>query len=138
MGIFVIVIWILVVALVLYICKKIFNGPATPNKKSMLGKVVIVTGSNTGIGKETALDILSNGAKVIFAARDEGRTMAVINSIQDSQMRENAFFIKLDLSNFESINEFTKQFKSSFGVLDVLVNNAGGIFDVFALKEGIE
>ena len=96
------------------------------------------TGSNTGIGKETALDLLQSGALVVFAARDEGRTMQVINSIQDMNQRQNAFFLKLDLYSYDSISEFVECFKNKFGTLDVLVNNAGGIFDTFTLKEGVE
>jgi NAD(P)-dependent dehydrogenase (short-subunit alcohol dehydrogenase family) len=75
---------------------------------------------------------------VIFAGRDEVKTMAVINSIQDPAQKENAIFLKLDLSNFESMKNFANKFETSIGGLDVLVNNAGGFFDTFEMKEGIE
>jgi retinol dehydrogenase 12 len=138
MGIFTITIIILISCIILYALRKFFNGPATTNKKSMLGKICIVTGSNTGIGKETALDLLRKNATVIFAARDEGRTMQVINSIEDKNQRANAYFLRLDLSSYDSITESVELFKNKFGTLDVLVNNAGGIFDTFNLKEGTE
>jgi retinol dehydrogenase-12 len=138
MGFLSIVVWTSVIAFILYILKKFYNGPKTPYSKNMDGKIAIVTGSNTGIGKETALDLLSKGARVIFASRDENKTMAVINSITDDKMKENAIYMKLDLSNYESIRSFVQNFKNSFSSLDVLVNNAGGYFDAFNLKEGIE
>lgn len=138
MGIFSFIVWSLVIGFILYIVKKYLNGPRTPFAKSMIGKTVIVTGSNTGIGKETALDLLDKGAKVIFACRSEERTLAVINQIQDPIQKENAFFMKLDLSNFDSIKKFITQFEAAFGKFDVLVNNAGGIFDAYELNESIE
>jgi retinol dehydrogenase-12 len=138
MGILTILAIILITVIIIYTMRKFFNGPATPNKKSMNGKICIVTGSNTGIGKETALDLLRSGANVVFAARDEGRTMKVINSIQDPNQRQNAYYLKLDLSCYDSITEFADSFKNKFGTLDVLVNNAGGIFDTFTLKQGVE
>jgi retinol dehydrogenase 12 len=138
MGMFSFIVWSIVIGFILYILKKYLNGPRTPFVKSMIGKTVIVTGCNTGIGKETALDLLDKGAKVIFACRSEDRTLAVINQIQDPVQKENAFFMKLDLSNFDSIKKFITQFETAFGKFDVLVNNAGGIFDAFELNEGIE
>ena len=128
------------VLLVLFIIRKIANGPETPLKEPavMGGKVVIVTGSNTGIGKVAALEILGKGAKVILASRDQQKTMAVINEIKNAEMRNRAYFIKLDLGSFESIKNFADDFKRQFDRLDILVNNAGATFDTFSLRENIE
>jgi retinol dehydrogenase 12 len=129
-----------IVILLIYIIRKVANGPETPLKDqvNLSGKIIIVTGSNTGIGKVAALEMLSKGAKVIFAARDEQRTLSVINSIQDPEIRNNACFIKLDLSSFDSIKNFVEEFKRNFNYLDILVNNAGASFDTFELKDNIE
>jgi NAD(P)-dependent dehydrogenase (short-subunit alcohol dehydrogenase family) len=127
---------ILTVLIVLIRC--IANGPKTPLNPDMTGKIVIVTGSNTGIGKITALELLRRGAKVIFASRDEAKTQEVIDSIQDTAIRKNASFIKLDLGSFESIKNFVQEFKSRHESLDILINNAGATFDKFILKENIE
>jgi NAD(P)-dependent dehydrogenase (short-subunit alcohol dehydrogenase family) len=126
------------IVIILYLLRKYFNSPKTPFIKSMHGKIVIVTGSNTGIGKETALDLLEKGAKVIFACRSEIGVHEVINNITNPIQKEDAFYMHLDLTNFGSINNFVDQFKTLFGRLDVLVNNAGAIIDIFELKEGIE
>jgi retinol dehydrogenase-12 len=124
--------------LFIFLLKRYYNGPMHKNSKPMTGKTVIVTGSNAGIGKVTALDLLRNGAKVIFAARDEVRTLAVINDIKDPKMKQNAFFIKLDLSSLSSIESFAKEFDKSFSSLDILVNNAGATFDSFSKIQGVD
>jgi len=127
---------ILVFLIILIRC--IANGPKSPLDQDMTGKTVIVTGSNTGIGKITALELLRRGARVIFASRDEIKTKAVINEIPEQDLRQKAFFIKLDLGSFQSIKNFTEEFKSDHKSLDILINNAGATFDKFQLKENIE
>jgi len=131
-------IYSIVAAFIIYILRKYFNGPKTNLEKSMIGKTIIVTGSNSGIGKTTAVELVKKGAKVVFANRDEEKTLAVINSIKDPEIRKNAYFIKLDLGSFESILNFTKEFKNNFLKVDILINNAGATFDTFGKRENIE
>lgn len=129
-----------IVIIIIFITRKIANSPETPlkDKANLSGKIIIVTGSNTGIGKVAALEMLSKGAKVVFAARDEQKTLSLINSIQDPESMNNAMFIKLDLSSFNSIRNFVEEFKRNFDYLDILVNNAGASFDTFELRDNIE
>ena len=129
-----------ILSIITYFLHKYFNGPMTSlnGKEAVNGKVIIVTGATAGIGKETALKLLENGAKVILACRDETKTKNLINSITNQKLKENAFFIQLDVSNFESIRNFVKEFSSKFGNLDILVNNAGGSFDQFKIISGTE
>lgn len=131
-------IYLAIFLFILWILRKFLNGPKTNLTHSMEGKTIIVTGANTGIGKVAALDLLKNGARVIFAGRDESKTLSVINSIENKFQKENAFFIKLDVSSFESIKNFADEFKNKFGNFDILINNAGATFDFFNLKENIE
>ena len=135
-------IWIIIAfatfILLLILIRCIANGPRTYLSRDMTGKVIIVTGSNTGIGKVTALELLSRGAKVIFASRDETKTQAVIDSIQNINIRQNASYIKLDVGSFESITLFAKEFKAKHTKLDILINNAGATIDKFELKDNIE
>lgn len=138
MTIFDFLVWACVFAFIIYILKKFNNGPKNTLSKNMTGKVVIVTGSSMGIGKEVAFDLLNKGATVIFACRDETRALEAINQIQDEQIKSNACFMKLDLSKFDSIVEFANEFKRRFVNLDVLVNNAGAMFDLFRKENGIE
>lgn len=123
----------------LVLMRNYFNGPKTKLTKSMIGKVIIVTGASEGIGKETALQLLRDGATVIFACRDEKKTENVINKIPVQSERERAIFMHLDLSDFSSIKNFTNEFLSKFNQLDILVNNAGSVFRNFTkASNGIE
>ena len=84
-----IIIWTLIISILLLIVHKYCNGPWTPIDPgtNLKDKIIIVTGSTKGIGKETALVLLEKGAKVIFACRDEINTNCLINSIENLKMR---------------------------------------------------
>ena len=90
----------------------------------MSDKIIIITGSSSGIGKESALDLLNHNAKVIFACRSEERTMKIINNLPEN-IRKNAIFMKLDVSNLTSIYNFVQEIKNKFQKIDILMNNAG-------------
>lgn len=70
------------------------------------GKVVIVTGCNTGIGKETALELAKRGGRVYMACRDLQRCEDARLDIVKKSGNENVFNIKLDLSSQKAIREF--------------------------------
>jgi len=127
-------------AFLLWMGRKYFNGPWTPIKKSMANKTVIITGCNSGIGLKTAEDLLSQGALVIFACRDEKKTQQAIETLpSDSQKR--AIFIKLDLCDFNSVNLFAQEFRKLHKSIriDILINNAGAFNFEFQLsKDNIE
>jgi len=119
--------------------RRFFNGPATPIKDiDVKEKVIVITGCSAGVGKETAKELLRNGAKVVFACRDEAKTMNIINSLpEESQKR--ATFIKIDLSSFESVKTFVKVFSEKFDKVDILVANAGIVnTDFFVSKDNLE
>jgi NAD(P)-dependent dehydrogenase (short-subunit alcohol dehydrogenase family) len=91
----------------------------------MQGKIAIVTGSNTGIGKETARGLAARGATVILACRDMAKAEAARDDIARTTGRDDVKTMALDLGSKASIRAFAEQFKSSHERLDVLVNNAG-------------
>jgi retinol dehydrogenase-12 len=123
----------------LYLMRKYFNGPKSKYQRNLKGKIIIVTGASDGIGKETALQLLKEDATVIFACRDEKKTLEVISKIKNEDERRRAIFLKLDLSDFESIKKFIQEFKAKFEKLDILINNAGAIYKNFSkTKNGIE
>jgi len=93
-------------------------------KKDMTGKLIIVTGSSDGIGLETAKDLLKSNAKVIFACRNKNKTENIINLLPQNY-KKNAIFEQLDLESFKSIENFTKNIKSKYPKIDILINNAG-------------
>ena len=119
--------------------KKYANGKKAKNIKRMDGKVIIVTGSSAGIGKETAIELLKQGATVVFASRNTTKTMSILENFKDKELKNNAHIIPLDLSDIDSITEFNNKFKQNFTKLDILINNAGVWNNKYSLtKDGIE
>ncbi len=110
---------IFVFLVLLFLKYFIINKPATPLKCEMTGKIIIVTGCSAGIGKETAIELLKRGATVIWACRDEKKTLNVIKQATKSDMKGNSIFINLDLSSFKSVYLFYLNFKQMFDRLDV-------------------
>jgi NAD(P)-dependent dehydrogenase (short-subunit alcohol dehydrogenase family) len=91
----------------------------------MDGKVTIVTGSNTGIGKETARGLAEQGATVVLAVRDVEKGKGAQADIQATTGSSRVTVMPLDLASAASIRAFARAFEAAFPRLDVLVNNAG-------------
>jgi len=125
----------LLILLFLWLLRKFFfNAPFTNKKRNMKNKVVIITGSSAGIGKETAYDILKNDGTVIYACRDEEKTMNIIKQLPIG-FQTRSVFIKLDLFSFASIYQFVEEFLKIFDKVDILINNAGLAKQEFNLTE---
>ena len=105
--------------------KLYFRGARCTLSPNLKGKVAIVTGSNVGIGYCTALRLSELGATVILACRDPERTQVALENIKNQTKSSSVEFIKLDLGNKKSIQDFVNQFKEKHDRLDILVNNAG-------------
>lgn len=90
----------------------------------LTGKVAIVTGANSGIGKETAKVLLAHGAKVYIAARNQAASQEAIRQLKQETGNE-AIFLKLDLSDLKAIKASAKEFLSKETQLHILLNNAG-------------
>ena len=110
-----------------YLLRKTFkeNNLLNMSDKSLVDKVVIVTGSNSGIGYEVALDCASRGAHVILACRNEQRATQARSQIISSTGNEKVEFFHLDLSSFSSIRKFIEKLKEHHYSIYCLVNNAG-------------
>ncbi len=89
------------------------------------GKVVIVTGANSGIGLEASREFARKGAEVIMACRTQDKAEAAIQQIQKELPQAKLEFIHLDLADLASVKKFAADFKSRYDRLDVLLNNAG-------------
>lgn len=92
---------------------------------SMDGKVCIVTGSNTGIGRETARGLAREGATVVMACRDAAKAAAAREDIVRTTGNARVTVMPLDLASAASIRAFATAFRAAHDRLDVLVNNAG-------------
>ena len=94
----------------------------------MQGKVCIVTGSNSGIGKETALALAGMGAVVVMAVRNRERGERARSEIIEETGNQATDLMICDVSSIESIRRFAREFKEKYDRLDVLINNAGAVF----------
>jgi len=90
----------------------------------LTGKVVIVTGGNAGIGKETCKALLSKNAKVYMASRNRSKADAAIAQLKEETGKE-AIFLQLDLANLAAVKKAVEEFKKQEAELDVLFNNGG-------------
>lgn len=73
------------------------------------GKIVIITGANTGIGLETAIDLAKRGGKIYIACRDVKRGVDGFNHIIDKSGSQNVRFLQMDLASKKSIRDFVKK-----------------------------
>ncbi len=89
------------------------------------GKTVIVTGSSSGIGFETAGILAGKGATVIIAVRNPTKGAAAVNRIKSTYSNCDVILMELDLANLDSVKTFAGNFKKNYSKLDLLVNNAG-------------
>jgi len=92
---------------------------------SLQGKTIIITGANSGIGKESARVLAKNGAHVIMACRSMDRGREALKEIQDAVPNAQVQLLQLDISSLNSIREFVAQFDHLHKRLDVLLCNAG-------------
>ena len=123
----------------LYFAKKFFRGGVCKLNRDLTGQVVIITGSNTGIGKETARELCRQGANVVLACRSEEKANNVIEEFKKENPKIKVEFIELDLSDLESIRSFVTEFDKRHSRLDILINNAAVITsDRKETKDGFE
>ena len=83
------------------------------------GKVAIITGGASGLGKAIAQRFSAEGAKVVIADIQEENGQTVVNSLVDS------YFINVDVSNPQAVERMVNETVKHYGKLDILVNNAG-------------
>ena len=109
-----------------------FNGGVNQHKTSQSGKIIVITGANTGLGYISAEELARLGAeKVILACRDEKRGTDAVDRIRQATNTDCAEFMKLDLNDLTSVKAFCDEFKAKYPRLDTLMLNAG----IMALPE---
>ena len=100
----------------------------TPPLRSLDDHIVVVTGSSSGIGLETASQLLALNATVVFACRTETKAREAMKRITSKLGGDSArrtIFVRLDLSSVESVKACAREIKDRIGRCDVLVCNAG-------------
>jgi NAD(P)-dependent dehydrogenase (short-subunit alcohol dehydrogenase family) len=92
---------------------------------NMQGKVCMVTGANSGIGKATALGLAQKGATVVMVCRDRARGEAAQSEIKTKSGNNAVDLLLADLSSQQSLRQLVENFKQHYTQLHVLINNAG-------------
>ena len=92
----------------------------------MKGKIVLVTGANSGTGKATVAKLADMGAQVVMLCRSEARGKQALDEIMQTPGRDVRLMF-CDLASMASIRAFAAAFNAEYDRLDVLVNNAGVI-----------
>ncbi|KAK1132700.1 hypothetical protein K0M31_014084 [Melipona bicolor] len=108
-----------------YILKDYFSGNLYDSEQKLTNKVVIVTGANTGIGKEVVRDLAKREAKVIMACRDMEKCESTRLDIVMESRNKYVYCRPCDLASQKSIKDFVEQFKKEHKNLHILINNAG-------------
>ncbi len=109
----------------------------TENIPDLKGKVIIVTGGNSGLGYESVKAFAQKGAEVVLTSRSTEKGETAKTKI--GKVKGNITVLELDLMDFASIRKFTESLKKKYNRLDVLLNNAGIMTTPYFLtKDGLE
>ncbi len=105
----------------------------------MQGKICLITGGTNGIGKVTAQELARMGTTVVIVGRDAAKTNQVVQEIRAVTGNQNVDSLLADLSSQQQIRRLASEFRSKYSRLDILLNNAGGVFMERKLSvDGIE
>ncbi len=94
---------------------------------SMQGKVCVVTGANSGIGKATAMGLAQMGATVVMICRDPAKGEEAQNEIKEKSGNDAIDLMLADLTSQASIRQLAENIQQRYQQLHVLINNAGGV-----------
>ncbi len=98
---------------------------STSKPLPLQGKVALITGANTGIGRVTARQLASLGARVIIASRSAERTTAALDEIRAAHPQAQVQWLALDLGDLASVRRCAQAFLALDVPLHLLINNAG-------------
>jgi NAD(P)-dependent dehydrogenase (short-subunit alcohol dehydrogenase family) len=99
-----------------------------PNAAAVRGKVCLVTGATSGIGLVAAGELARRGARVVLAGRSPARCAAAVEQVRRQAGSGDVEALLADLSSQGQVRELARQFRDRHARLDVLVNNAGGLW----------
>ncbi|XP_043478605.1 retinol dehydrogenase 14-like [Leptopilina heterotoma] len=106
-------------------CREYSWGRYKDKEVDLSDRVFIVTGANSGIGKETTRELVKRKAKVIMACRNMENARKAIDDIRTQVTSGELIPMELDLSSLKSVRNFATQVLNDFPKINVLINNAG-------------
>lgn len=105
----------------------------------LTGKVILITGGNSGLGIESAKAFVNKGAEVIITSRSEEKGKKALAEIKNEIPDANITIMLLDLMDLKSVQSFADEFMNKYNRLDVLMNNAGIMMTPYKLSaDGFE
>ena len=108
-------------------------------EKSMQGKICLVTGSTSGIGKVTARELANKGASVVLVSRSREKGEATQAEIKQASGNQDVELLVADLSLLEDVRRLATEFQQTHDHLHLLVNNAGCAYPTRTLtSDGLE
>ena len=99
------------------------------DRKSMQGKVCLVTGATAGIGKVAATALAMQGAQVVIAGRSPQKTRDTADQIKSETGNELVQYLLADFSDLQQVSDLASAYKERYSRMDVLLNNAGTYFN---------
>jgi NAD(P)-dependent dehydrogenase (short-subunit alcohol dehydrogenase family) len=106
--------------------------------QSMPGKVCLVTGATSGIGRVTAGALAARGATVVIAGRNPAKVQEAAAQITAATGNDSIQYLVADFADLQQVEEMAAAFKERYNRLDVLVNNAGSYFNRRHILDGVE
>ena len=92
---------------------------------SLKDKIILITGSTEGIGKQTAIDLAAMGATIIVHGRNEEKAQKAWQEVLKHSGGNNVHYTVADLSSLEEIRKMAEDIHLRFPKIDILINNAG-------------
>jgi NAD(P)-dependent dehydrogenase (short-subunit alcohol dehydrogenase family) len=105
--------------------KVLVNGPTFNEAVSLKGKNIVITGANTGLGKESALKLATLGANVFLLCKSSDKASGAVEDIKRKTGSKSVVAIPCNLASLESVQSAVSSLKREVDSLDILMNNAG-------------
>ncbi len=105
----------------------------------MVGRTVVITGANSGVGKATAVALAAAGARTVITARDESRGRQAQADIRQASGSDQVDLVVFDLADLGSVRDGAHRLLDEYEQIHVLINNAGLVLsDRAVTKDGFE
>jgi NAD(P)-dependent dehydrogenase (short-subunit alcohol dehydrogenase family) len=105
----------------------------------MAAKTILITGATSGIGTQTALALAKLGHTLYLLVRNTDKGNRVKNDIIAETQNQNIYVVECDLTGLKNVSKAAAEIKAQVNSIDVLINNAGGIFPARQLStDGFE
>jgi NAD(P)-dependent dehydrogenase (short-subunit alcohol dehydrogenase family) len=100
----------------------------------MHGKIVLITGATSGLGKIAAKELAKKGARVIIHGRNKDKAESVKNNLIKACHHDKVDTVIADFSSLHQVRQMAEEIIQKYDRIDVLINNAGGIMDSKSCK----